>query len=650
MEEAGFRLAARHSMDMSDAAIIETHFGYSERALPCARDPLTCEYLDLVYWGHDNSMVFSGILWAIIAGVLLSWAFGRKIFASRRSDELLAQDGEKAMGEPHRGEGRIKRTVASFVSSELLPDAPRSIFGRTTRFQVAILAILVAYLTIASFAGLIYNHWIVAVPDMEGVYTIRSTLGPWSNRVGVLAYALTPLSIMLASRESILSLLTGVPYQSFNFLHRWLGYIIVVQGVLHTIGWIVIETRLYAPQPAAALQLVTERYMIWGIVATLLLLLLFVLSLPFVIRRTGYEFFRKAHYVLAMVYIGACYAHWDKLSCFMYPSLIIWFLDRVLRLIRSALVHHQFVSEGSLGFKAIDAAMTYFPDSDNGDVVRLDFNHSQDPWKIGQHFYLCFTKCSIWQSHPFTPLSLPVVRNGLVKHSYILRAKSGETKKLAALASAQLAENAGATTPLILSGSYGESIAEHLTQDVNVLCVAGGTGITYVLPVLLWLVSQPVSENRKIQLVWAIRKNSDTAWVQQELEALHQASQIHGVNVQIFVTREKSQTSSASHVEEDSKAVLEESVVDISSAGNSLLEPHGTGVSGENSNARPDLKVLVPSFVQSTIRGRTTVFGSGPGAMISDLRSAVAKCNSGQSVWRGDSRFDVGLVCDNRLE
>ncbi|KAL5610514.1 hypothetical protein FOBRF1_006631 [Fusarium oxysporum] len=191
-----------------------------------------------------------------------------------------------------------------------------------------------------------------------------------------------------------------------------------------------------------------------------------------------------------MVYIGACYAHWDKLSCFLYSSLILWAIDRALRLIRSGFIHYQFISDGTMGFKTIHSAIKYFPDAENGDVLRLDFEHSQGPWEIGQHFYLCFTKCSIWQSHPFTPLSLPVLRDGGAKHSYILRAKAGETKKLAELARRELAEDFAATTPLILSGPYGESTARDLTPEVNLLCVAGGTGITYVLPALLSLISQ----------------------------------------------------------------------------------------------------------------------------------------------------------------
>jgi ferric-chelate reductase len=393
--------------------------------------------------------------------------------------------------------------------------------------------------------------------------------------------------------------------------------------------------------------------MIWGIVATLLILALFILSLPFVIRRTGYEFFRKAHYILAMVYIGACYAHWDKLSCFLYSSLLIWFLDRALRLIRTGLIHYQFLSNGSMGFQAIHAAIKHFPDAENGDVLRLDFEHSQDPWKIGQHFYLCFTNCSIWQSHPFTPLSLPILKDGKVTHSYILRAKQGETKKLAELARKELVEATTVTTPIILSGPYGESIARNLTPEMNLLCVAGGTGITYVLPVLLNLISQRSLDVRKVQLIWAVRNQSDTRWVQEELQSIHKAHGTHGIKVLIYVTREEGPPEATDSREDNNTGDKLEEVGSspyLTSLESGELIQSRMGSSVTMYGQQPDLKRMLPLFVGETAQGPTRVIASGPGSMISDLRSAVAACNSGVQVWKGNNRFDVSLLCDNRLE
>ncbi|KAI0138806.1 ferric reductase like transmembrane component-domain-containing protein [Pestalotiopsis sp. NC0098] len=647
------RVVARHIQNYSDASTLEPHWGYVDRVLPCTSDAGSCAYLDLVYGSHDRGMLYSGILWCTIGGILFSWAVARKLWPTTRADEVVDLDDEKALTHPGRI-SRIRRTISTGVRSFLLPDSLHAVFGRTTRLQVVILAALASYLLIWSFVGISYQTWITPVKSSPGLYNTRSSLGPFVDRIGILAYALTPLSILLASRESLLSLLTGVPYQSFNFLHRWLGYIIVIQGVVHTIGWTVIECHYYQPQPTTAIEWITQTYMIWGIVAMILLLLLFVLSTPWAIRLTGYEFFRKAHYVLAMIYIGACWGHWEQLKCFLLPSLLLWFVDRGARLFRTALIHYQFLPDGSMGFRAAQATLTHFPDAENGDIVRMDLAHNHEAWNIGQHFYLCFSESSIWQSHPFTPLNLPVVKDGVVNHSYILRAKKGETKKIADLALKKLSEKAQATTPLILTGPYGESIAQTLTPDVNVLCIAGGTGITYVLPVLLRLIQDPTARDRKIELIWAVRRKEDIQWVEQELETLRKASKSHRVKVHIYVTREHSPTPSIHEGKTaNNKGAVKEIGSDSSSAASSRSESSWAvqRIGDENHhNTHPNLKEKVGDFVDNTVRGRTTVYASGPGGMISDLRAIVASCNSAGKVWRGNERHDVELVCDDRLE
>ncbi|KHN97977.1 Flavoprotein transmembrane component [Metarhizium album ARSEF 1941] len=625
-------LEPRHVQNHSEASDTQAHWGYPDRVVPCKNDAGSCAYLDVVYRAHDLGMLYMGILWATIFGVVFVWALLRRA------------------GAPRRGAlGRMTTTVSAASRRLLLREASRRLFGRTTRLQVVVLALLSGYLAVWSFLGISYRTWVTPVKNMPGVYNTRTGLGPWSDRVGVVAYALTPLSVLLSSRESLLSVLTGVPYQSFNFLHRWLGYIILLQSLLHTVGWLVIQLKLYQPQPSVSLAWIVEPYIIWGLAAMILLLIMSVLCTPWAIRTTGYEFFRKTHYVLAMVYVGACWAHWSRLECFLVPALVLWGVDRGARFVRTGLLHHRPRSPSALaGFKPAQATITRFPDAEHGDVLRLDLENAQDPWSIGQHYFLCFVESSIWQSHPFTPLNAPVVQeDGLVKHSYVLRAKSGETRKLAELAASKSAAaptDAVVTTPVLLTGGYGQDLVGKVDRNTNVVCVAGGTGIVYVLSTLLHLARHRRPSDRKIELIWAMRHARDADWVRDELAVLRDAQKDLNLTISLFATRDAAGSVDA----------------DVASSSSEETCPRGEktvcapGVSGDGSDdqsrRRPDLGTLLGAFVEGTIAGRTVVFASGPGGIITDLRSIVAGLNVPGRVWRRQDKFDVELVCDDRLE
>jgi predicted ferric reductase len=668
-----FALQARHIQDHDNTSKTIAYWGYAERIVPCANDIGSCEYLDAVYGGHVIGLYYTGIIWATIGGILLAWGIGRHFARSAPSGVQIPLEAGEGVKEKGSTWTRLQKAVPAYARRYLMPDAARPIFGRVSRVQVLTLLVLCGYLTIFTFAGIVYKKWVTPVKKMPGVYNTRTGLGPWSDRIGVIAYALTPLSIMLSSRESILSLVTGLPYQSFNFLHRWLGYVIFIQSFLHTIGWVVIETWLYQPQPKVAKEWIVQTYMVWGCVAMLLLLFLVLLSTPYAIKLFGYEFFRKAHYVLAMVYIGACWGHWAQLKVFLLPGILVWFIDRGVRAVRTAMLHYNFLPSGHMGFRAAPANITFFKDGANGDVVRLDFDHPHDAWDVGQHFYLMFPESSIWQSHPFTPLSQPVYGADSQRHSYIFRAKKGETKKIAALSAKRAAHMgnheesheglmADARLSVVLTGPYGERTMRDLPVDSNILCVAGGTGITYVLPVLLDLASRPQTMDRRMSLIWVVRHRNDIDWVAPELAILKKKCPNLRAGIHIYVTRAAEDANptapaiSEKAIANDCAQEIEPASTNSQSSSASLssaLSVHGVSKSELGLNhyqARPNLGALIPEFISNTVRGRTDVFASGPGEMISDLRSIVAASNRGGEVWRGEDRWDVRLICDDRLE
>ncbi|KAL2869060.1 ferric reductase family protein [Aspergillus lucknowensis] len=674
----------RHIQDFTEDSELEYHWGYAARQVPCLNDAGSCAYLDAVYHEHDLGMMYTFILWAVICGILFLWVLGRRLFPLARtttipSKEQLLEDSRPRQNAVHR----LGTSIKAFTRRHLLPESLTWFFGHTTRLQILILAILIAYLTVFTFVGISYKKWVTPVSDSPGVYNTRTGLGPWSDRIGVLAFALTPLSVLLSSRESLLSLITGIPYHHFMFLHRWLGWVIFVQSALHTLGWTIVEARLYQPQPTVWNEFIAQLYIIWGVVAMILLSFMVTFSTQWGIRLTGYEFFRKSHYVLAMVYIGACWGHWAQLYCWMIASLVIWAFDRGIRLARTFVLHHFNTPDttGTFGLHIPDARMTLFERRHDGDVVRLDFAHNHDDWNIGQHFFLCFPALSIWQSHPMTPCTVPGVNPRAQNHTYIIRTRKGLTKQLADIVrDAQAPPGAGGsppTTSVVLSGPYGQSIVGDdfvREDDVNVMCIAGGSGVTFVLPALLALTTAtatatvPAPRRGLVEFIWAIRRKDDLAWIEPELRILRKvAAASSNFRIRIFVTRGVEHEDSTSAVSGNATALEKSkqaavqgqhpSSSSISSSSSSMKEetfsihePSSTASLSTGHAEHPDLGKEVTEFVARTVSGPTRVIASGPLSMIRDLRSAVASCNRPGEVWRGQERFDVQLLADDRLE
>lgn len=483
------------------------------------------------------------------------------------------------------------------------------------------------------------------------------------------------MTIGLCSRDSILSLLTGIPYQHFNFLHRWTGRIILVQSFIHTIAWTIIEGKLYQPQPKVYTAFIKQPYMIWGIVAQGFITFLFVFSLRPVIRWTGYEFFKITHLIVAGLYLGACWGHWDKLACWMIASLGLLGIDLAMRVVRVCLIHFGYKDGNKgLGFRTIKSKVETFKDP-SGTVVRMTFTHNHEPWKIGQHFYLTFPALGVWQSHPFTPASTPPTTLISPTHTYIIRARNGETGKLGALAESTTADK-DIETPVVMLGPYGRSTVD--IEATNILAIAGGTGVSFTLPTVTAALMDSFSSAGNIEMIWIIRHIDNLAWIGPEIRALKLQLNMSSsticddpkagerpiertskrFRIHIFVTRAP-ETRTNVHPLATRTAEKQLEIVSASStASNSthsedvqqLIEPHlGFSITYLD-HSRPSVDAILADFMDETVEhGRTQVLGSGPAALGTDIRAAVAQRNFAGAVWKGDERGDVDCVWDDRM-
>ncbi|KAL6856819.1 hypothetical protein J3F83DRAFT_385350 [Trichoderma novae-zelandiae] len=82
---------------------------------------------------------------------------------------------------------------------------------------------------------------------------------------------------------------------------------------------------------------------------------------------------------------------------------------------------------------------------------------------------------------------------------------------------------------------------ETIEPHSNVVCIAGGTWIYFVMPVLLCLSQSALSVNRKLRFIWIIRREGNMKWVQEELRALQralqQAPEDTRLDISVFFTR-----------------------------------------------------------------------------------------------------------------
>lgn len=503
------------------------------------------------------------------------------------------------------------------------------------------------------------------------VYTTRTGISGWADRVGAFAFALTPFAVLLGMRESLLSLMTGVPHQHFMFLHRWLGRLILVQSILHTIGWIVIETRLYQPQPTQWINFVAEEYIIFGFAALGVLVVLWLLSTKTAIRWLGYELFRLTHGLIALAYIALCWGHWPQLACWLIASIILIGLDQVARFIGFLYIHTSAKhSNGGPLFQPANAQVTVFRNpsaSEKGDedtLVRLDFDldHRQ-AWSAGQHFFLTFPQLSLFQTHPFTVASLPSEGNAPHHHTYLIRAQKGQT--------VHLANHETLTT--VLSRPYGRKFIRPSESPRHLLAVAGGSGVTFTLPLVLASLQQqkqqPVSAPVATSFIWVVRAARDLLWIAPELAQLKAALAEHpGLTIAIYITREaKGVNGNNSDAGSEADSPLHEKThADITVAAAHDAETSSTEAdvtekrssASSSSSSRTSLSALLapaPRFSVTYLAGQhpvlldvvaafrdrvseaagaaaaagddagTEVVGSGPPEMGTDLRVAVAE-------------------------
>lgn len=394
------------------------------------------------------------------------------------------------------------------------------------------ISLLLAYLGFVSALEFINN-------DVPGAQHYQA-LG---IRAAWLAVAQVPLLIVLAGKNNLIGLVTGVSYERLNVLHRWVSRILLLLASLHlgyqNYGW-----SLYG---LVHMEWSTDTCPPTGIAAYAILLWLNLSTLaPF--RNFSYEFFVIQHLITFFGFIIAIMIHLPSTALYsrvyIYIPIALYIADRLIRTLRFA---YNNIRPGR-------ATLTAF----EGDVtkIRVPIKHVQK-WRPGAHVLLKVPNLGLVQSHPATIASVPSSHNNDLV--FFLKGHKGFTKRLLKSANSSTAtllpktqQDAIApqqTHTALIDGPYGGSHADFAAFD-TVLLIAGSTGVTFILPQLLDIAHRASSQRlpvRRLEFVWVVKNSSWTSWISEELSDAFAQLRASGIDVgiKIFVTCDDAFTESS---------------------------------------------------------------------------------------------------------
>jgi NAD(P)H-flavin reductase len=175
-------------------------------------------------------------------------------------------------------------------------------------------------------------------------------------------------------------------------------------------------------------------------------------------------------------------------------------------------------------------------------VIRLEPQDTRKSWAVGQHYFLTFPALTIWQSHPFTVASVPG------QHHYIIRCRKGETGRLKMLANQTSTTSEEIPTlnqtPVVLCGPYGTALLKPKSEPTNILAIAGGTGVSLALPIVLAATASNNIVQVAVDFIWIIRRQSNLQWIARELDELKRRASSDAINfrVHVYVIQEMDDT------------------------------------------------------------------------------------------------------------
>ncbi|KAI9791405.1 MAG: hypothetical protein M1816_003973 [Peltula sp. TS41687] len=383
------------------------------------------------------------------------------------------------------------------------------------------------------------------------------------GRSGVLAVAnMIPLFIMAGRNNPFIKVLR-VSFDTYNLLHRWIGRMVVLESVVHTIAWMANQIAATGVKGIGQ-KMARYPFIQYGFLGTFAMLFIGIQS-PSAIRHAFYETFLHLHQLAALLAVVGIYFHLsiDRLPQVPYIQAVIciWAFDRFFRFFR--ILYRCWSWREGFSNVQVEALP--------GEACRVTVELRR-PWtyKPGCHVYIYLPSISFHQSHPFSvawcdqtspapaPRSkhdssasadeekLPKYKTDLDRPagpttvSLVIHKRTGMTARLYDRAAAS--PNGRLSLRGVVEGPYGS--LESLHSYGTVILFAGGIGITHQVSHIRDLIQGYADGSvatRKIVLIWTVRTTEHLEWVRPWMDdILQMPGRREILKILLFVTKPKS--------------------------------------------------------------------------------------------------------------
>lgn len=468
-------------------------------------------------------------------------------------------------------------------------------------------AVILGIYLISNMVYMFYEDWF-----QENRYSLAAEI---RGRSGTLSLVnMVPLIIMAGRNNPLISMLK-VSFDTYNLLHRWMGRMVVIEAVIHTIAWAYVAVAADGYDGMNA-RLVHDSFLASGFAATIALVILFFLALS-PVRHAFYETFLSFHIVLAFITFAMTWVHCATASLpgglpqlpWMMAIFTLWVGDRLARMFRLAYCNwsrQRGITEATL-----------VPLPGDTTLVTMHLPRYVDV-KPGTHAYVRFMGINPWENHPFSIAWVEHrpgdddeaigekegseesrLRTGTTSVSFIIGAHSGFTR--------QLYNKAVSGSSRIRAAMEGPYAGHHqLDSYGHAVLFAGSTGITHQISYLKPLIegfNNGTIATRRVTLVWIMRDTESLEWVRPWMdEILRMPNRRDILNIRLFVTRPKN-----------------------------TKEIHSASTTVQMFPGRPNIPTLLKKEVEEQV-GAMVVTVCGPGALADDVRQAVREIQDERSV------------------